>query len=269
MFVAGLLIEVAVQPSSAATTIRVKGSDEMAGRVDELSKMFTKDHPTITVTVSGGARGTGLSDLVDGNCEVVMSGHDLSDEEKQTTREKGIQLVERLVGYGGLVVLTYHGNPVDELTVDQAQKLITGDYTSWSQVGGSDVPVVFFSLETGAQDIRQFILHDFLHVPSVRSKVERVLSFGVILKKVAETKGALGYCRMRDVEGNKDSAGAKIMKIKKDSDSPGIMPSRRTIADGTYSVRRPFYLCIDTKASADVKAFVDFIVSQGWGAQIQ
>ena len=268
LFVAGLPIVVGIQPSSADTVIRVKGSDEMAGRVHAQSKLFMKDHPTISVTVSGGARGSGLSDLVEGNCEVVMSGHDLSDEEKQTARGKGIQLVERLVGYGGLVILTYPENPRDELTVDQLQKVLNGDYASWNQVGGPDVPVVVFSLETEANDITQFILHDFLHVPSLSSKVERVLSYGVIIKKVAETKGALGYCRMRDVEGKENSVGAKIVKIKKDSDSPAIMPSRRTIADETYSVRRPFYLCTDTRASTDVKTFVDFIVSQGWGAQM-
>ena len=124
-----------------------------------------------------------------------MAGHHLGNEEKQAARERGIDLAERLVGYGGLAFLTYPENTVSAVTVEQLQKLMRGDYSSWKEVGGPPEPVVVISLEAVNSDIRGFLLHDLLEVPSVKSKVERVFSFGGILRKVAETKGALGFCR--------------------------------------------------------------------------
>jgi phosphate transport system substrate-binding protein len=254
------------QSQEAKTVIRVKGSDDMASRVDTLARLFMKENPQVTIIVSAGARTSGMSDLVDRNCELVMSGHDFTDEEKQAAREKGIQLDEHLVGYGGLGFLTYPENTVDELTLEQVQKLIRGDYNNWSQVGGPNEQVVIISLEALNSDVRLYLLHDFLHVPTVRSRVERMNSFQGILKKVAETKGALGFCRIRDLEVKDPSEGAKVLKIKTDPGSPGIMPSRTSIADGSYPLKRPFYLCMDSKAGDPVKRFAAFIVSKGWGA---
>jgi ABC-type phosphate transport system substrate-binding protein len=107
-------------------------------------------------------------------------------------------------------------------------------------------------------------MHDFLQVPSVRSQVERVTYFRAIVPKIAETRGAIGYCRLRDVEGQQEQT-AKVLKIKKTPESPGILPSRSSIADESYPIRRPFALCFDGNSGNAIKKFVDFIVSRGWG----
>jgi phosphate transport system substrate-binding protein len=266
----GILTSVNAQSPDGQTTIRVKGTDDMASRVDRMAKLFMKDHPDVKIVVSGGSKGGGLSDLLDKNCEVVMGGHHLANEDKQTAREKGIDLVERLVGHGGLAFLTYPENPVGAVTVEQLQKLIRGEYTSWKEIGGPSEPVVVISLEATSSDVRMYLLHDLLGVPSVKSKVERVFSFGGILRKVAETKGALGYCRIRDMEEKGENPdGAKVLKIKQNADSPEIAPSRTTIADSTYPIRRPFYLFFDNKAGDKVKQFVEFVAAKGWGAEKQ
>ncbi|MGO9120132.1 MAG: PstS family phosphate ABC transporter substrate-binding protein [Desulfomonilaceae bacterium] len=258
---------VSAQAPSAKTVIRVKGSDDMASRIDKMAKLYTKDNPQINVIVSGSSMGAGFPDLFDKTCEVVMTGHDLTSEDKQAARGKGIDLTERLVGYGAVVILTYPQNTLDELTVEQVQKLFKGDYTVWKQVGGADHPVVVVSVENLGSDTRMFLMHDFLNVPSVRASVERVTSFRGVAKKVAETLGSLGFSRLRDIEGGEGEAGAKILKIKMAADSPGVLPSRSSIADQSYPVRRPFYLCFDSRANDEVKRFVEFIVSKGWGAQ--
>lgn len=44
------------QSQDSKTLIRVKGSDDMASRVDTLARLFMKDNPQVTVIVSAGAR---------------------------------------------------------------------------------------------------------------------------------------------------------------------------------------------------------------------
>ncbi len=269
VFCFGLATMLSAQAPETKIPIRAKGSDDMAGRVDALSKIFVKDNPNVNIIVSGGSSGTALTDLVDKNCEVLMLGCDLTPEEKRAAQNKGIQLTEKLVGYGAVVIVTYPENPIDELTVDQVQKLLKGDYLSWNQVGGPDDPVTIISIESLNSDTRLYLLRNFLGTPQLKSKTELVSSFSRIPNKVAETKGALGFARLRDLEGKGEQAGAKVLKIKKDADSPGVLPSRATIADGSYPIKRPFVLCFDANSSGDVKRFVEFIASKGWGAQIR
>jgi phosphate transport system substrate-binding protein len=257
----GLSTGVSAAATGAKIVIRVKGSDDMAGRVDRLSKIFVKDHPNFSVIVSGGS-GSAFPDFLDGNCEVLMLGHSLSKDQRNAAAAKGIELTERLVGYGGICILTYPKNPIDELTVDQVKKLMIGDYT-WKQVGGTDDPVVVVSVAAMNSDTRMFLMRDFLGVPAVRPKVVRVSYFRTLPSRVAETPGGLGYSRLRDVEGGKGD-GAKVLKIKKAADAPAVKPSRESLADGSFPIRRPFLLCFDSRAGQNVKKFVDFIVSKGW-----
>lgn len=247
----------------AKTVIRVKGSDDMAGRINAETKEFMLEHPDVAVMVSGGAKGTGVADLTEGNCEVVMAARDVTPEEKQTAREKGLDIAISLVGYGGVAFVTHPENPIEELTMDQVKKLIKGEFTNWKQVGGADEPVTIVSVEALNSDTRLFILNDFLGVSKVTAKVERVSYFGSVTKKVADTRGALGFCRLRDLENS--PVPTKAIKLKKDSDSPAVPPSRATVADGTYPMKRPFYLCYSQKVAGDVKKYVDFIISKGWG----
>jgi phosphate transport system substrate-binding protein len=264
----GFLTSTDAQSPAGQTPIRIKGSLDMAGRVDRAAKTFMKDHPGVTILVSGGSRGQGFQEFLDRTCEVVMMGHHLGNEEGKAARDKGIDLAERLVGYGGLAFLTYPENNVAEVTLDQLQKLIRGDYQTWSQVGGSPDPVTVVSLDATELDTRAFLLHDFLGVTSVKSKVERMTSYGGIIKKVGEIKGSIGYCRIRDLE-EKGSAlgGAKVLKIKENADSPAVAPTRETIAEGVYPLKRPFSLLYDSKSGDTVKQFVEFVASLGWGGQ--
>ena len=49
----GFLTSGNAQSPAGQTAIRVKGSDDMASRVDRMAKLFIKDHPGVTILVSG------------------------------------------------------------------------------------------------------------------------------------------------------------------------------------------------------------------------
>jgi ABC-type phosphate transport system substrate-binding protein len=96
-----------------------------------------------------------------------------------------------------------------------------------------------------------------------------VSGFDTLIRKVSQTKGAFGFSRIRDAFESPASQQVqfKILRLKQAADSPAIFPSRQAIADGSYPLKRPFFLYHDSKAGPEVKAFVDFIVGKGWGPQ--
>ena len=50
-------------------------------------------------------------------------------------------------------------------------------------------------------------------------------------------------------------------KSKKDEKSAGIEPTDKTIQGGTYPLSRPLFFYTKTGPSADIKAFIDWVLS--------
>ena len=48
-----------------------------------------------------------------------------------------------------LVFVVNQDNPVDSLTVEEIQKIYTGELTNWSQVGGEDLDIVGLPAQPG------------------------------------------------------------------------------------------------------------------------
>lgn len=250
--------------------IRVRGSDSVAGRMDRLSKLYMKDHPEVNVVVVGGAKTIGLPNLMDNSGEVAMAARKATDQETREAGNKGIELVERLIGYGGLTIIVDPANPISELTIDQVQKVLKGEYTRWDQLGGPAEPIVVFSVSSDIhQGTIRFLENDFLGKTPITKRAEVVTGFDSLIRKVARTKGAFGYTRIRDAFESPVSRQVqfKILKLKQNADSPAVFPSRKAIGDGSYPLKRPFFLYYDAKAKSEVKAFVDFIIGKGWGPQ--
>jgi phosphate transport system substrate-binding protein len=264
-----LLVPADAQMQDGKVIIRVRGSDSMAGRVDALSKVYMQDHAKVNIVVSGGPRDLGVESLADESAQVAMAARRLTETEKQSARGKGVDLVERLVGHGGIVIVTHADNPVTELTMDQLRKIFIGDISRWSQVGGPDKPIKVFNVGDTHGSSVQFMESEILKGPFT-SSAEIVSYFPILLRKVAQTPDSIGYTRVREVESPlAGEISLNMLKLKKDESSPAVSPSRAAIADGTYPLLRPFFLYLDNRASREVKDYAEFIVQKGWGKQIK
>lgn len=269
IFALVLMADLVQAQSANRHVVRVRGADSVAGRVDGLSKAFMKEHPEYNIIVSGGTKGIGLEGLMDHTGEVAMASRKITDQEKREAEAKGLDLTECLIGYGGIAMIVNAGIPLKELTVEQVQKILKGEYTKWNQVGGPDVPIEIFvpgEIHTGTLF---FVRNDLLGGAAISSTAENVGSFENIIRKVGTTKGGFGFTRVRDAleSSAAEEVEIKVLAIKNAADAPAIKLSRAAIADGSYPIKRPFFLYIDKKAGPEVKQFVDFVVRKGWGAQ--
>ncbi|MBI4961911.1 MAG: PstS family phosphate ABC transporter substrate-binding protein [Desulfomonile tiedjei] len=249
--------------------IRVRGADSVAGRVDQLARVYMKDHPDVNVVVLGGAKTIGLPSLLDKSGEVAMAPRKATDTERREASDKGIELVERLIGHGGIAIVLHQDNPVGELTIEQVQKILKGDYDRWDQVGGLPEPITVFSVGEMHQGTVHFLENDLLGKASITKKAEVVSTFDTVMRRVAETKGSIGFTRIRDALESPVSQQVqfKIIKLKQNVDAPAILLTREAVANGSYPLKRPFFLYLDANAKPEVKGFVDFIIGKGWGSQ--
>jgi phosphate transport system substrate-binding protein len=252
----------AIADEARKDVIRVRGSDSMADLVDSLAKEFMKANPGCNIIVSGGSSANdSFSALLSKEAEIIMQSHDVDKAEIQAAEKKGLEIQERIVGWGGIVIVVNPSNPVNELTVEQVRKLFTGAYSNWKQVGGADEPVVVFSVGDNRVGTLEYFTKEFLKAPIAANAVTKAY-FRSVIPAVVESKNSAGYVRVRNIVQLKDKGQEtkiKILSVKKDEGSPAVLPTRETVDNGTYPITRPYYLYMDAKASGSTtKAFMEF-----------
>ncbi|MBI5249575.1 MAG: PstS family phosphate ABC transporter substrate-binding protein [Desulfomonile tiedjei] len=242
--------------------IRVRGSESMADLVDAYAKEFMERNPNVNIVVSGGS---GASDafkaLLEKEAEIVMQSHDIDSPEKEAAAKKGVDMMEKIIGWGGIVIVVIPTNTINELTADQVRKIFSGQITNWKQVGGFDEPIAVVVVGEKRAGTMEFFTRDFLK-GSLAANAAVKAYFRSIIPTVAESTGATGFVRIRNIvqlkEKNQESR-IKIIGIKKDENSPAILPSRETVNNGTYPITRPFFLYMDGKTGTSVAGkFLDF-----------
>jgi phosphate transport system substrate-binding protein len=248
--------------------IRIAGADSMYDRISGLCRLFMQDHPGVNIIVSKGSLvDEGMESLIGNDSDVAMASRKAAIGEKEAARAKGVELVEHLIGYGGIVIVTEPSNSLNQLSLEQVRKILKGEYTNWNQVGGNDKPIIVFKSGEKHPGTLMFIEAELLGGSRITEHATVLPDFLTIMQTVSKTPGAIGYTRIRDVfESPAESKPeVKVLKIKKDNASPAITPSRETILNASYPIRRPYYLYTTTQSGNEVKSLVDFISSKGWG----
>src|SRR4051794_20179638 len=123
----------------AKTTITVKGSDTMVIMAQRWAEVYMTAHPDVSVQVTGGGSGTGISALINGTTDICDASRPMKASERENLKTRYASLgVEIKSAKDGLSVYLNEASPVSELTLDQLAKIYTGDITNWKDVGGPD-----------------------------------------------------------------------------------------------------------------------------------
>jgi phosphate transport system substrate-binding protein len=252
------------------TIVRVAGADSMFFRVRLLGKLFTKANPSITVDVSqGGTMDSGIRAIIEGKADLAMASCTLLPEEDKLAAEKGVKLVERVIGYGGITIIANATAGVDRLPLDDVKKLLTGEYTNWKEAGGADSPVKVIRIDESHPGTYSFMQRDFLQKP-LSPKATATSTFPSVVAKVADTPGAIGFVRIREITESavvRTNPNVKVIPISRSKATVPVMPSRETVADQSYPLVRPYLVYYVATVKPDAVKFADYLVKKGWGSQ--
>jgi phosphate transport system substrate-binding protein len=249
---------------SAKEVIKVRGSDSMAAMIDSHAGDFMKSHPNLSIIVSGG-QDIAFDALSDKAADIVMASRQISPQEKDALTKKGIDIQGKVVGWGGIVIIVNPQNPINELTADQVRKVFSGEYKNWKEAGGPDQKIDLFTVGEQRGGTLDFVRNDFLKGPFAPNAVSKMY-FRSILSDVSKDETATGFVRVRNIlqltaQGMEKTV--KVLAIKKDEQSPAVLPSRETCNNGTYPITRPYYLYLDQKSvGKSAKDFFEFCVSK-------
>ncbi|MBM3298497.1 MAG: VanZ family protein [Deltaproteobacteria bacterium] len=138
-----------------------------------------------------------------------------------------------------VTLITHPGNPVRGLTLDQVRKIFSGDYTNWSQVNGPDLAITVVIPRKQAGDTEKS-LTDHLNASPAPSAT-RLPYLSLMIPVVAQTAGAVGFLPVKNTEQLEFVMGHKAFNriaIKKDDQSPAVVPSTVALTTGEYPIMK-------------------------------
>ena len=227
-------------------TLTLAGSTSMEKLCEAMSESFMQANPGVTVTVEYTGSGAGLESLAAGSVDIGNASRGLKDEEVAGGS------VENVVAIDGIAVITDKENTVTDITSEDLAKVYTGEVTNWSELGGSDQPIVAIGREAGSGTRDAF--EELLEVKDACKYAQELDSTGAVLAKVAATPGAIGYVSL-------DVVNDTVIGVKID----GVDPTEQEILAGNYLLQRPFVMATKGEIkdqSEVVKAWFDYIASE-------
>ncbi len=233
--------------TSSSSKITIVGSTSVQPVAEKLATAYMKENPNTKITVQGGGTAVGIKSAQDGTANIGTASKALKANE--TTG-----LTQTIIGQDGVVAIVSNNNTVSGLTKDQLKGIFAGNITNWNQIGGQDakINVVVREEGSGTRDAFQDLV---LGKTSNGSKVDFVKSAIVqssteaVQQAVSQDPNAIGFISFASL-GNQ----TKALKVD------GIAVSEATIADGTYTIQRPFIFLVKGEAKGQVKAFIDWVM---------
>ncbi len=258
------------QTQGQKTVIRVSGSDSMFYRMKLMGNLFEITDTSVAIDISqGGTMDSGNRDVINGEADMAMSSCSINEEEENLAVSKGVKLVERLIGYGGIAIIANELAGVEQLTLNDVSKIFDGQITNWKQVGGNDTPIKVVRTDETHPGTLAFLQRDFMKAPFTANATV-VSSFPRVVATVADSPGGVGYVRIREITESPmlvNNHRFKVISLRRSKAVLAVYPNRKTVADHSYPLLRPYFVYYSSAAKKAVVDFADFLVKKGWGPQ--
>ena len=250
------------ESNGAFQEIENKGSDTLVNLALAWAEEYTALRPDVRISVTGGGSGTGIAAMINGTVDIANASRAMKDVEVEAAEKNGITPVEFVVARDAIAVVVNLSNPVDQLTIQQISDIYVGKITNWSQVGGSDRPIVLLSRESNSGTyvyflenvVRQGQESDLLFAPDTLL----MPSSEGISAEVRQNPNVIGYDGLGYVTEDQ-----KVIAVAQDAGGPYVLPSIDTVNDGSYPIARPLYMYTAGEPEGEIKTYLEWILGDG------
>ncbi len=220
----------------------------------DISKLnYTNTHP-------------GYVKLINGEVDLLVVTEP-SEEELALAKEKNVELEVIPVVKEGFVFYVNGENSVNNLSLEQIQKIYTGEITNWSQVGGENLEIKAFQRpeNSGSQTGMLSLVMKGLKL-ATPPKENLIQSMSEIINLVSDYdngKNAIGYSyyyyakTMYAGIDEKVANGIKLLSVN------GIKPNNENIRSGEYPLNTAYYIVINKNEpkESNVRKLVEAMLS--------
>ena len=197
--------------------------------------------------------------LIKGETDIIFVAEPSKDHIHRI-KEKGDGFELTPIGSEAFVFFTNIKNPVNDLTIEEIQKIYSGEISSWKEVGGSNNHILPYQRpqNSGSQTVMENkVMKDIKMI----APTERTFAGGMggIIREVAgykNAKNAIGYSFMYYSSKMIRNNQIKYIGVN------GIKPTVETVRNKTYSFTVPVYaVTLKSNNKENVAKFIDWVLS--------
>jgi phosphate transport system substrate-binding protein len=177
--------------------------------------------------------------LIDGDCDLILVVEP-SEEDIEYAEEKNVELEYDKVVNEGFVFFVNSNNPVDSLTIEQIQKIYTGEITNWKEVGGNDEEIIAYQRpeNSGSQNGMLSLVMNGLKMkePESENIAESMFDIIDVVSDYNNGEGAIGYSYYYYANTMYVKDDVKMIKVN------GVAPNNENIKNEKYPIITAYYI---------------------------
>ncbi len=256
--------QAASQKPADSKTITVKGSDTMINLSQRWAEQYMKEHPDVTIQVTGGGSGTGIAALLNGTTDIANLSRPAKAKELEQAKTGGKELKQFKVAVDGLAVVVQKDNPVQELSLKQLEGIYTGQINNWKDVGGKDEPILRYCRESNSGTYAFFKEH-VLADKDYAADCQTLPGTAAVAEAVSRDPKGIGHGGVAYFMKRPE---LKILSVKKDDATPAISPveagnvNTAAIRALKYPISRYLFIYTIGEPAGEVKKWVDWMLAQ-------
>lgn len=237
----------ALTPTVAFTTgeLSIVGSTTVQPLAEQIGAAYRSRNPGVQLSIGAGGSVVGIQAVQNGDVDIGMSSRELRPGELLPGMQR------HQIAIDVLAIIVHPSNPVDSITGEQLQDIYTGKLTNWSELGGSDQPILPVVREITSGTRGAFDDTALKGEEPNDDIVDVQITAGEVEARVARTENAIGYVGFGHIELDE----IRVLAID------GVMPSQASALDGSYMLQRPLLLLTGSLSRRLSTSFVDFALS--------
>lgn len=230
-----------------AGVYKIGGGDASIEIVTALTDAYAAKHPGVKFDIDTSLGSDPAVKLAaDGSLDLGMASRELTTEEAA--------LVDRhLIGVAGTGFAVNAQNPIKYVSTAQLVEIYTGKTVDWSMLGVQSGAIMPMVREIGSSARTTFENVAFKGKPPYGPSVLEIKGGDQMRQAIASYRGAIGIIGVSSDDPKAE--GIRLVGID------GVMPTKATLMDGSYKLRRPLYLLVTRsgRPKPAVSAFIEFV----------
>lgn len=228
--------------------VRIKGSNTMLPLVTKLAQEYMKENKDVLIYTEGGGTELGIKALIENQIQICTASRNLEPEETKLLADHFRSIgISTFIARDAIRVFVNKKNQIDDLTMEQLNKIFIGEITNWKELGGFDkpiLPIVRNEVSGTAAHFHIRVLQgqNFSKSVITKSRVED------IIKNVEENENAIGF------SGLGYQWDCKLLSIE------GIYPTEENIKNMSYPLSRYLHFFTISTPTGIIKDFIDWVL---------